>query len=124
MFKNWSPSIPDTMPAKDLTVTAVYEKAYITGIKIISLPNKTQYTYKSGGLDLSGIAVKEMYSDGTSKIITDTSAFTSYGFNTDSVGTKTVTVAYGGYTDEFEITVSYAWWQWIIRILLLGFIWY
>lgn len=124
MFKNWSPSIPDTMPAKDLTVTAVYEKAYITGIKIISLPNKTQYTYKSGGLDLSGIAVKEMYSDGTSKIITDTSAFTSYGFNTDSVGTKTVTVSYGGYTDEFEITVSYAWWQWIIRILLLGFIWY
>ena len=124
MFKNWSPSIPDTMPANDLTVTAVYEKAYITGIKIISLPNKTQYTYKSGGLDLSGIAVKEMYSDGTSKIITDTSDFTSYGFNTDSVGTKTVTVAYGGYTDEFEITVSYAWWQWIIRILLLGFIWY
>ncbi|MBQ8015361.1 MAG: Ig-like domain-containing protein [Clostridia bacterium] len=23
-----------------------------------------------------------------------------------------------------EVTVKYAWWQWIIRILLLGFLWY
>ncbi len=137
-FIGWTPELPETMPANDLTVVAEYEEAKtpdipdtpdkpeitVTGIKIISLPNKTKYTYKADGLDLSGIAVEEMYSDGTSKIITDTDAFTAYGFNADSVGTKTVTVAYGNYTDEFEITVSYAWWQWIIRILLLGFIWY
>ena len=123
------------MPANDLTVVAVYEesekpedpenpKVTVTGIRIISLPNKIQYTYKVDSLDLSGLAIKIMYSDGTSKIINNTKAITVYGFNVDSVGTKTVTVSYGGYTDEFEITVSYAWWQWIIRILLLGFIWY
>lgn len=28
-FMGWSESIPDTMPAEDITVTAVYEKAYI-----------------------------------------------------------------------------------------------
>lgn len=137
-FVCWTPELPETMPANDLTVVAVYEEAKtpdipdtpdkpeitVTGIKIISLPNKTKYTYKADGLDLSGIAVKEMYSDGTSKIITDTNAFAVHGFNVESVGTKTITVAYGSYTDEFEITVSYAWWQWIIRILLLGFIWY
>ena len=137
-FVGWTPELPETMPANDLTVVAEYEEAKtpdipdtpdkpeitVTGIKIISLPNKTKYTYKADGLDLSGIAVEEMYSDGTSKIITDTNAFTAYGFNADSVGTKTITVVYGNYTDEFEITVSYAWWQWIIRILLLGFIWY
>lgn len=27
-------------------------------------------------------------------------------------------------TDTCEVTSSYAWWQWIIRILLLGFLWY
>ncbi len=26
--------------------------------------------------------------------------------------------------DTCTVTVSYAWWQWIIRILLLGFLWY
>ena len=46
------------------------------------------------------------------------------GFSTSSVGEKTVTVEYGGCTASFKITVEYAWWQRIIRILLLGFLWY
>ena len=134
-FIGWAPELPETMPANDLTVVAVYEEAEtsevpeppkvtVKGIGIVSLPYKTQYTYKVDSLDLSGLVIKMMYSDGTSKIISDTKTVTAYGFNVDSVGTKTITVSYGGYTDEFEITVSYAWWQWIIRILLLGFIWY
>ncbi|MBR3781377.1 MAG: leucine-rich repeat protein [Clostridia bacterium] len=134
-FIGWTPELPETMPANDLTVVAVYEeietpdvpeppKVTVKGIKILSLPHKTQYTYKVDSLDLSGLAIKMMYSDGTTKIISDTKAITAYGFDVDSVGTKTITVSYGGYTDEFEITVSYAWWQWIIRILLFGFIWY
>ena len=131
-FIGWTPELPETMPAGDLTVVAEYEKietpevpeVTVTGIKIISLPNKTQYIYKVDSLDLSGLVVKIIYSDGTSKIISDTKTVAAYGFNVDSVGTKTITVACGEYTDEFEITVSYAWWQWIIRILLLGFIWY
>ncbi len=134
-FIGWTPELPETMPANNLMVVAEYEEAEtpdvpeppkvtVKGIKIVSLPNKTQYTYKVDSLDLSGLAIKMMYSDGTSKIISDTKAVTVYGFDADSVGTKTITVSYGGYTDEFEITVSYAWWQWIIRILLLGFIWY
>ncbi len=134
-FIGWTPELPETMPANDIMVVAEYEeaetpdapenpKATVTGIRIISLPNKTQYTYKVDSLDLSGLVIKMMYSDDTSKIISDTKVVNAYGFNADSVGTKTITVSYGGYTDEFEITVSYAWWQWIIRILLLGFIWY
>lgn len=134
-FIGWTPELPETMPANDLTVVAVYEesetpkdpeppKVTVTGIRIVSLPDKTQYIYKVDSLDLSGLVIKMMCSDGTSKIINDTKAITTYGFNVDSVGEKTITVSYGGYTDEFEITVSYAWWQWIIRILLLGFIWY
>ncbi len=124
VFKNWTPAIPDTMPATDITVTAVYEKVVITGIQIASPPDKIQYTYKVDNFDLSGIVVKVIYSDGSSKLVTDTDILKVYGFSADTVGTKTIAVAYGGYTAELEITVSYAWWQWIIRILLLGFIWY
>lgn len=134
-FIGWSPELPRTMPANDLTVVAEYEEAEIPdipekpeltvkGIKIISLPHKTQYTYKIDSFDLSGLVIKIIYSDGSSKIISETKVVNAYGFDSDSVGTKTITVSYGGYTDEFEITVSYAWWQWIIRIILLGFIWY
>lgn len=143
-FIGWSPEIPETMPDEDITVVAIYEKIEIpdepdepdvpddpdvpavtvTGIKVIALPDKTKYAYKDGALNLNGIAVKVIYSDGKSEIVTDTEQIKAYGFNTDSVGTKTITVTYGSFTDEFEITVSYIWWQWIIRILLLGFMWY
>ena len=137
-FVGWSPEIPETMPEENITVVAVYEKIEIpddndepdaptvtvTGIKVINLPNKTQYDYKDGALNLSGIALKVMYSDGKSEIVTDTEQMRAYGFDAKTVGTKTITVSFGGYTDEFEITVSYTWWQMIIRILLLGFLWY
>lgn len=134
-FIGWSPEIPETMPANNLTVVAQYEKngtseepekpaVTLTGIDVISPPFKTQYVYKVDSLDLSGITVKLEYSDGTSKILTNTDLLKAYGFNVDSVGTKKITVAYGSYTDDFEITVSYSWWQWIIRIVLLGFMWY
>lgn len=134
-FIGWTPEIPETMPANDITVVAQYKKdeaseepekpaAALTGIDVISPPFKTQYAYKADSLDLSGITVKLTYSDGTSKILTDTGLLKAYGFNADSIGTKKITVAYGSYTDDFEITVSYSWWQWIIRIFLFGFMWY
>lgn len=123
-FKCWTPAIPKTMPAKNLSFTAVYENAVITGIKIVSPPSKTRYTYKVDSLDLSGIAVKAMYSDGTARLITESSKLKAYGFSADTVGTKTITVNYAGYTAKFDVTVSYAWWQQIIRIFLFGFVWY
>ncbi len=137
-FVGWSPEIPETMPEENITVVAIYEKidipddndepdaptVTVTGIKVINLPNKIQYSYKDKSLDLSGIALKVMYSDGKSEIITDTEQIEVYGFDAKTVGTKTITVIYGDYTDEFEITVAYTWWQMIIRILLLGFFWY
>lgn len=128
-FIGWSPEIPEAMPENDITVVAQYEKiqapeATATGIEIIALPKKTSYAYKAESIDLNGIAVKVTYSGGKSEIVTDTEKLETYGFSADSVGTKTITVAHGGHTDSFEITVSYTWWQMIIRILLLGFLWY
>lgn len=124
VFRGWTPAIPETMPAYDMTLTAVYEKVFVSEINIISLPSKTQYTYRIDSFDLSGIAIQVVYSDGSKEVITDTNAIKAYGFSADSTGTKTVTVEYGGCTAKFDVIVSYAWWQWIIRILLLGFLWY
>lgn len=124
VFVGWSPEIPEKMPNYPLTFTAVYEKIGVTSIEIISLPAKTNYTYKIGSLDLSGIVIKAVYSDGTSEVISDTAKIAAHGFTLNSVGTKEIVIEYGGCTAKFQITVSYSWWQQIIRFLLLGLIWY
>lgn len=92
-------------------------------LEITKTPAKTAYNYK-GEIDLSGIELKAVYADGTIETVTDTSKMTVSGFDSEKVGTQTVTVEYEGAKAEFEVTVSYAWWQWVIRILLLGFLWY
>ncbi len=100
------------------------EKKPVSSISIASRPKKTSYTYKNGSLDLSGLALTVTYSDGTTETITDTSKMKVTGFDNSKTGAQAVTVEYEGCAAKFDVTVSYAWWQWIIRILLLGFLWY
>ncbi|MBQ3044980.1 MAG: leucine-rich repeat protein [Clostridia bacterium] len=94
-----------------------------TSAKVSKLPSKTAYNYKEG-LNLSGIELTVTNSDGTTEKVTDTSKMTVSGYDSSKVGEQTVFVEYDGCRAEFTVTVSYAWWQWIIRILLLGFLWY
>lgn len=96
----------------------------VSSVSIVSLPAKTSYIYRMDNLDLSGLALTVTYSDGTTETVADTSKMKVTGFDNSKTGTQTVTVEYEGATSKFDVTVSYAWWQWIIRILLLGFLWY
>lgn len=96
----------------------------VSSIAIASAPAKVSYTYKIDTPDLSGLALTVTYPDGTTETVTDTSKMKVTGFDNTKAGTQTVTVEYEGATTSFDVTVSYAWWQWIIRILLLGFLWY
>ena len=89
--------------------------------QIINAPSSAIY---KGGLDLSGMQLKITNADGSVETVTDTSKMQIIGFDSSEIGKQTVTVEYEGHYAEFEVNVSYAWWQWIIRILLLGFIWY
>ena len=94
-------------------------------IKVASAPNKTSYFYKiDKSLDTDGFALEVTYDDGSSEIITDTSMMTFSGFDSSKAGNQTVTVEYGELKTDFKVNVKYTWWQWIIRILLLGFLWY
>ena len=92
-----------------------------TSIK--TLPAKLSYNYKDS-LDISGLELEVTDENGNKKTVSDTSKMKVSGYNPKKVGTQTVTVEYEGATVTFNVTVSYAWWQMIIRILLLGFLWY
>ncbi len=93
----------------------------LRSLSVASAPAKTNYNYKST-LDTTGLSLKAVYSDGSSETVS--SGFTVSPDYFDSVGTKKITVQYGGETCFFNVNVSYAWWQTLIRILLLGFLWY
>lgn len=78
----------------------------LNGISITKMPDKLTYSLGEK-IDLSGIEITELMSDGTSKAITD---YDVSSVDTSSVGTKTVTVYYT-YNEitksaSFEITVS------------------
>lgn len=92
--------------------------------EIIKLPNKTKYRYRSANVDLSGIEMLITYPDGTTKTIDDTYNITVEGFDSGTLGKQTLTVIYEECRAEMEIEIVYSWWQHIIRIILLGFLWY
>ncbi len=100
--------------------TPVPVKMFVTDV-----PDKTEYVYKSGDrLDLTGISVTLVYSDDSIATTFNPDGLKATQISTDKAGKQTVTVEYEGFTAEFEITVVYTWWQKLIRILLLGFLWY
>ncbi|MCR5150828.1 MAG: bacterial Ig-like domain-containing protein, partial [Clostridiales bacterium] len=63
------------------------------------------------------------YSDGSTAPV-DPAVCTITGYSAKPAGDKMITVEYEGQTVQFKVKVEYVWWQWLIRILLLGFIWY
>ena len=114
----------------NITLYAVWQKVeeepkIAVSCKIISEPVKTNYIYLGATqADLTGLILEITYSDGTKETITDTSEIAVKGFDTISVGSKIVTLEYSGVSAQFAVNVSYTWWQWIIRILLFGWLWY
>ncbi len=99
----------------------------IVSIEISQMPVKLDYNYKST-ISHDGLQVTAIDSNGDKTDITD--KVTVNSFDTSSTGTKTATISYTPdgaeepLTTTFEYTVKYTWWQWIIRILLLGIFWY
>ena len=93
----------------------------IVSISVNSTPSKTSYFYKET-LSTSGLTIGVRYNDGSSEVVS--SGFTVSPTKLTKTGTQVITVTYKGFTTSFNVSVSYAWWQIIIRIFLLGFLWY
>ena len=75
----------------------------LESITISTNPSKTTY-YIGDSLDTTGLVLTLTYSDGSTA--TATSGFTTSGFSSSAVGTKTVTVTYNGKTTTFIVTVK------------------
>ncbi|MCH5186228.1 MAG: chitobiase/beta-hexosaminidase C-terminal domain-containing protein, partial [Oscillospiraceae bacterium] len=87
-------------PAPTPTPTPTPEIA-VTGIEI-SGPTNT--TLKEGaGLDVSGLVVKAVYSDGSEVEVND---YTLSGYDKDKVEQQKITVHYKEFTAEFTVTVT------------------
>ena len=108
---------------QNITLYAHWGDVVPVKCNVETLPDKTVYNYKDVATT-EGIVLIITYSDGTTKLVDDTDEMTFSGLSTDSTGKKNVTVTCDGVSAQFQITVKYTWWQWIIVILLFGWIWY
>ena len=78
------------------------EAKTITGIAITGNSDKTVYL-PGEELDTDGLKITVTFSDETTLELTE--GFTVTGFDSETTGTKTVTVTYGGYQATYEVVV-------------------
>lgn len=76
--------------------------ADLSGIEITTMPEKTEYIIGET-LDISGLVVSEVYSDGHKEVIAD--GYTIGVFDSSSSGEIPVTVSYKEFTAAFHVTV-------------------
>ena len=106
----------DSAKAGTVTVTVTYKgqtaqfevtikekKApVLTGISLTA-PEKSEYQV-GDKLDLTGMKVLAVYDDGTETDVTDQAVVT--GFDSSKAGDVVVSVSYGGFTEDFSISVA------------------
>ncbi len=119
--ENPSTTKPTEKPSDPKPTTPSTTKKTIISVSVEKLPAKTNYIYKEA-IDASGLELEVVYSDGSREIVKE--GYKISPATCTERGTQTVTVEYEGITAEFNISVSFTWWQWIIWILALGFLWY
>ena len=106
---------PDTAGKQTITVTykdqtatfdiTVIERS-VSALTIAQQPSKREYAIGES-LSLSGLAVRADYNDNSSETLTDADAsrLSVSGFDASKPGTSAVTVAYGGKTASFSVTL-------------------
>lgn len=104
-------SSPDMSTYGNKTVTVTFDGKTvdfsilvvdISGIEVKTMPVKTEYP-KGDVFDTTGLSILVKYTDGTSETIT--TGFEVSGFDSSSVGEKTITVTYKTHTATFKVTV-------------------
>lgn len=104
-------SSPDMSAYGSKTVTVTFDEKTvdfnilvvdISGIEVKTMPTKVEYQ-KGDVIDTTGLSILVKYTDGTSE--TKTTGFEVSGFDSSSVGEKTITVTYKTHTATFKVTV-------------------
>lgn len=91
-----------TVTYKEKTVDFNILVSDISGIEVKTMPAKIEYP-KGDVFDTTGLSILVKYTDGTSETIT--TGFELSGFDSSSVGEKTITVTYKTHTATFKVTV-------------------
>lgn len=129
-FVKWSSEIPETMPAHDVNIIAVLNaksgKVHSVSIDDISMSYKDSATVAPSINVDSGVNYTVTYSSSNTDVV---SVDSNGRLTTNDKGSATITVTvtdeYGNtVSDTCEVNVKYKWWQWIIVIVLFGWIWY
>lgn len=104
-------SSPDMSVYGNKTVTVTFDEKTvdfsilvvdISGIEVKTMPVKNEYP-KGDVFDTTGLSILVKYTDGTSE--TMTTGFEVSGFDSSSVGKKTITVTYKTHTATFKVIV-------------------
>ena len=96
-------TITVTYQGKTATFEVEVIKKEATKIELVSLPNKVEYI-RGQKLDPDGARIKVTYNDGDTKLIDVTEKMCS-GFDSSSLGQKTVTITYENKTVSFTVNV-------------------
>lgn len=88
----------------DMTLYAIWKEdtAVLQLLQIERLPSKTKYLI-GDSLDTSGLVLRLTWSDGSGQLVTE--GFTTEGFSSQELGTKTVTVSYGSMTITYDVQI-------------------
>lgn len=114
------------IPQMDLISEVSYEDFLKSGrLEVLKPPDNTVYFYQENkAFDSTGLCLQLCFDNGVSETITDMSSVYFSQVDTSSVGTKNILVKYRIYETTVDVQVKYTWWQWIIKIVLFGWIWY
>ena len=118
-FIGWDKVIPATMPAENVTVTAQWQLA-------ARMPDRELVIYYKSVGRLNTITEDPSLVEYTSSDESVVTVDKDGNYKAVGKGTAVITMHIVGtdIEEHCKITVKYAWWQVLIRIFLLGFIWY
>ncbi len=94
-----------TYKGKSTTFDVEIKAKEAISIKVIELPNKTEYIQNYEKLDVSGGKIQITYNDTSKDIINITDEMIS-NFDNSKVGTQTLTVTYKGLKTQYNVVIN------------------